>query len=33
MVYEKKEPKKVVNHNPEGINEEIAAAAELYKEF
>lgn len=31
MVYEKKEPKKVVNHNPEGINEEIAAAAELIK--
>ena len=29
MVYEKKEPKKVVNHNPEGLNEEIAAAAEL----
>lgn len=31
MVYEKKEPKKVVNHNPKGINEEIAAAAELIK--
>ena len=31
MVYEKKEPKKVVNHNPDGINEEIAAAAELIK--
>lgn len=31
MVYEKKEPKKVVNHNPEGINKEIAAAAELIK--
>ena len=31
MVYEKKEPKRVVNHNPEGINEEIAAAAELIK--
>ena len=31
MVYEKKDPKKVVNHNPEGINEEIAAAAELIK--
>ena len=31
MVYEKKEPKKVVNHNPEGINEEIASAAELIK--
>ena len=31
MVYEKKEPKKVVNHNPEGINDEIAAAAELIK--
>ena len=33
MVYEKKEPKKVVNHNPEGINEEIAAAeGRAYKE-
>lgn len=31
MVYEKKEPNKVVNHNPKGINEEIAAAAELIK--
>ena len=31
MVYEKKEPKNVVNHNPKGINEEIAAAAELIK--
>lgn len=31
MVYEKKEPEKVVNHNPKGINEEIAAAAELIK--
>ncbi|WP_419560761.1 biosynthetic-type acetolactate synthase large subunit [Ruminococcus sp.] len=31
MVYEKKEPKKVVNHNPDGINEKIAAAAELIK--
>ncbi|WP_295209607.1 biosynthetic-type acetolactate synthase large subunit [Ruminococcus sp.] len=29
--YEKKEPKKIVNHNPEGINDEIAAAAELIK--
>ena len=31
MDYEKKEPKQIVNHNPEGINDEIAAAAELIK--
>lgn len=29
--YDKCEPKPIVNHNPDGINEEIAAAAELIK--
>lgn len=29
--YNKCEPKPIVNHNPDGINEEIAAAAELIK--
>lgn len=29
--YEKQEPQKIVNHNPEGINEEIEKAAELIK--
>lgn len=29
--YDKKEPKKIINHNPDGINEEIEKAAELIK--